>query len=77
MASLPSHSDFKVFLFSYRHEGAEWNVEIPARSWEDARKRVSALALARCEGEVVLRMPALPGPLARLASLIRSALPRG
>jgi hypothetical protein len=72
MASLPSRSDFKMFLFSYRHDGADWNVEIPARSWEDARKRVSALALARCEGEVVLGMPALPGPLARLFGLFRN-----
>ena len=61
-----------MFLFSYRHDDAEWNVEIPARSWEDARKRVSALALARCEGEVVLGMPALPGPLARLFGYIRN-----
>jgi hypothetical protein len=74
MASLPSQSDFKLFLISYRHEGALWNIEIPARSWEDARKRVSALALARCEGEVIVRMPALPGPLARLSRLIRNAL---
>jgi hypothetical protein len=75
MASLPSRSDFKLFLFSYRHDGALWNVEIPARSWEDARRRVSALSLARCEGEVIVRMPALPEPLARLFRLIRNVCP--
>jgi len=72
MASLPSRPEFRTFLFSYRHEGADWNVEIPARSFEDARKRVCALALARCEGEVVLRMSALPGPFARLFGFMRS-----
>jgi hypothetical protein len=75
MGPLPSRSDFKLFLFSYRHEGADWNIEIPARSWDDARKRVSALALARCDGEVMLRMPALPGPLSRLFGLFRTSRP--
>jgi hypothetical protein len=72
MASPPSRPEFRTFLFSYRHEGANWNVEIPARSFEDARRRVCALSLARCEGEVVLRMPALPGPMSRLFGLMRS-----
>lgn len=57
MGSVPSVSSFKVFLFSYRYEGAEWNVEIPAQSWEDAKRRVSALTYAKCDGEVVARLP--------------------
>ena len=59
MGSVPSVSSFKSFLVSYRYEGAEWNVELPAQSWEDARRRVSALSLARCEGEVIARLPKL------------------
>ncbi|RWC38566.1 MAG: hypothetical protein EOS28_29415 [Mesorhizobium sp.] len=69
----PSETGFKSFLFSYRYEGAEWNIEIPARSWEDARKRVSALAFAKCDGEVIARMPAALGPIARIGTVIRNA----
>jgi len=64
---------FKSFLFSYRYEGAEWNVEIPAQSRDDARRRVSALTLARCEGEVIASTPAAFGPLVRIAAWIRNA----
>lgn len=73
MGSVPSVSSFKVFLFSYRYEGAEWNVEIPAQSWEDAKRRVSALTSARCEGEVIVRMSPAFGRLARITSSIQNA----
>lgn len=73
MGSVPSVSSFKSFLVSYRYEGAEWNVELPAQSWEDARRRVSALSLARCEGEVIARLPATVGPVARIAAAVRNA----
>jgi hypothetical protein len=69
----PHDSGFRPFLFSYRYEGAEWNIEVPARSWDDAKKRVSALTFARCEGEVIARMPAALGPMARLVAFIRNA----
>jgi hypothetical protein len=70
---LPPSSGFKPFLFSYWYEGAEWNIEVPARSREDAKKRVSALTLARCDGEVIARMPAALGPVARILAFIRNA----
>jgi hypothetical protein len=73
MRYVPSETSFKSFLFSYRYEGAEWNIEVPARSWEDAKKRVSALTFARCDGEVIVRMPAALGPIARIVALIRNA----
>ncbi|PBB32755.1 hypothetical protein EOA60_13295 [Mesorhizobium sp. M1A.F.Ca.IN.020.06.1.1] len=74
MRSVPLVQEFKPFLFSYRYEGAEWNIEIPARSWEDAKRRASALALGKCEGEVIARIPARFGLVARLTAFIRNAI---
>jgi hypothetical protein len=64
----------KTFLVAYRHEGSEWNIELPALSIEDARQRLSQLALGRLEGEVVAKIPSALGPIASLAAIARNAL---
>lgn len=55
--SVSPRDSFKPFLVSYRYEGAVWNIELPAQSLEDAERRVSALTYAKCDGEVVARLP--------------------
>ncbi|CAD5300692.1 hypothetical protein BOSE62_70399 [Bosea sp. 62] len=40
------------YLFEYRHDGAEWGVEIAARSPEEAKRRLQAMTWARFEGEI-------------------------
>ncbi len=47
----PAKSVFKRYLFTYRFDGADWSLEIPARSLEEAKERVKVLSFARCEGE--------------------------
>lgn len=42
----------RKFLFSYRFEGAEYGFDIPARDAAEARRRLSALGLARYDGEI-------------------------
>ncbi|MEP3889420.1 MAG: hypothetical protein ABJN69_03075 [Hellea sp.] len=39
-------------LFEYRHEGAEYAIQIPARSREDALARLKVLPWAEYRGEV-------------------------
>lgn len=62
----------KRFLVSYRHEGSEWNIELAATDLEDARRRLSQLALGRLDGEIIADIPTALGPLAALAAFTRN-----
>ena len=64
--------EFKRYLVSYRHDGGEWNVELQARSLEDARQRLGQLVFGRLEGEIVAKIPAPLGPIAALAVSVRN-----
>lgn len=64
----------KRFLVSYRHEGSQWNIELPAVDLEDARRRLSQLALGRLEGEIIADIPGPLGPLAAFAAFARNLL---
>ena len=61
-------NDFKRYLVSYRYDGAEWNIELPASSAEDARQRLGQIMFARVDGEIVAQIPAAFGPIAALAA---------
>lgn len=63
---------FKKFLVSYRHDGGQWNIELPATDIEDARRRLSQLALGQLEGEIIADIPGALGPLAALAAFTRN-----
>lgn len=67
---------YKIFLVSYRHEGAEWVLELKARDQRDAEARLARLAFATLDGELIARVPASAGPLAKLAVLIRNGFQR-
>ncbi len=51
---------YQKYLFSYRFEGHEYGFDIPARSPEEAKARLSAMGLARYDGEIKLTIP-VPG----------------
>ncbi|MEW6256838.1 MAG: hypothetical protein AB1592_12860 [Pseudomonadota bacterium] len=59
-------------MFSYRHEGSDWVVEIRARDARDARERMKSLAFARYDGELIATLPAEAGPLMRLVAWLRN-----
>lgn len=61
---------------SYRHEGAEWQLELRASSYGDARRRLSQIALARVDGVSVAKIPGALGPIAKLVTVARNALAR-
>ncbi len=67
---------YKTFLVSYRHEGEQWNLKLPARDLSDARARLSRLAFAQVDGEIVMSVPAAIGPLAVVVAAVRNALYR-
>lgn len=67
---------YKRYLISYRHEGAEWNIELPALSTEDAKARLLRLPYATIDGEIVMALPAPLGPIAALVAAARNSLHR-
>lgn len=66
----PSQEKFKTYLFSYTHDSAEWGFEIQAEDEEDAKLRVSKMMYARYDGELALKIPALPGVFPRLLLML-------
>jgi hypothetical protein len=53
--------DFSKYLFEYYHEGSWWNLEVPARSEEDAKERIKLMHRARLLGTVETEFAALSG----------------
>lgn len=56
---------YRTYLFRYFHEGAWWQVEMTATSPDDARARMQKLPLAQLDGELVAKLPASAGLIAR------------
>tara|TARA_R100000951_G_scaffold19244_1_gene16001 strand:+ start:136 stop:360 length:225 start_codon:yes stop_codon:yes gene_type:complete len=48
--------ELKPYLFEYRHEGAEWALEIHARNPDDAKARLKALPWSKFKGETMLKI---------------------
>jgi hypothetical protein len=67
-----SSAQFQTYLFTYRHDDAEWTLEIKARNVHDAKARLKALPFARLDGELVAKVPLSLGPLAKLAVWLRN-----
>ncbi len=65
---------YKTFVVHYRYDGAEWGIQIPAKSFEDAEARLSRLAYGTVKGELVMTLPAATGPLAAIVTGVRNAL---
>ena len=57
MADEHDSAPFRDYLFSYRYEGSEWGFTIRAASEIDAKRRLSAMGLARYDGELVATIP--------------------
>jgi hypothetical protein len=69
----PSEIDFKTYLVSYRHDGAEWVVELKAASEQDARSRLGKLVYGKISGELVATIPAHAGWFAKAIVFLRNA----
>jgi hypothetical protein len=64
---------FRTYLFSYNHDGQSWVFQIEAESPEDARARVSRLAFATYDGELVAKVPVSLGLPARAFMAVRNS----
>lgn len=62
----------KTFLVSYRHEGEEWIIRLPARDASDAQARLAKLPYAAVDGELMGEFPAAAGPLVIMAMALRN-----
>jgi hypothetical protein len=58
-------SRFKTYLFEYFHEGSWWVLEISAPTMDDAQARINKLPHAKPVGEMVAKIPARLGLIAR------------
>lgn len=67
-------TEFKRYLVSYRHDGAQWNIEVPATSQQDAERRLSQIHFGKVDGEIIANIPGSMGPLAMLAARVRNLL---
>ena len=56
----------KEFVCSYHHDGADWCVNIHAYDWQDAQERCRKLGWLRLDGEMVARIPARLGVIAKV-----------
>ena len=65
-------SNQKTFLFEYHHEGATWQLEIPAVDMKDARARVAKLSHAKPVGELIAKLPSHTSWLARALCAIKN-----
>ena len=65
-------TQLRPYLFSYGHAAARWQFEILASSPEDARERVSKLAYASYDGELVAKLPTQFGLVARVLTGVRN-----
>lgn len=66
-------SPIRKFPFTYRFDGADWCIEIPARSLEEAKERVKVLGFARYEGEAGRPASPLRRPRDWFQNALRSA----
>ena len=63
---------FGRYLFEYRHNGANWVIEILAANAQDAHERIKSLAWARYKGEIAATIPVPGGGLiARAVAYLR------
>lgn len=49
--------DYKTFLFTYRYDGANWELPIKAKTPEEARARLNRIPYAEYTGELVVSIP--------------------
>jgi hypothetical protein len=69
----PKENPFNTYLVSYRHDGAEWSLELKAASIQDARARLSNLVFGKVDGEVIAIVPATAGWFAKAVVACRNA----
>ena len=66
----------RTFLVRYNYAGAEYGIEIMATNAAEAQARISQLAYAKLDGELIATVPTVLGPIAVVAAAIRNGIAR-
>ncbi|MCA1510515.1 hypothetical protein [Bradyrhizobium sp. NBAIM01] len=72
--SVSNEGGFQRYLFEYKFGNAEWGIEIIAANPAEARERLKAISWAQYKGEIIGKIPVVPGPIVRALSRFRAAL---
>lgn len=66
----------KIYLFSYRYKDAQYSLEIPAYSLDEAKGKLSMMSFAKYDGELVAKIPSLPsiGIFVRIITWFRNRI---
>jgi len=67
---------YRTYLFSYNHAGATWVFEVRATDEADAKARLSKIAAANFDGELLLKVPLSSWPFGRIAAAIANGFSR-
>lgn len=60
----------REYLFTYRFGGAEWGTSVFADSPDEAKEKIKAVGMARYDGELMMRIPAIVPAAGLLTRLI-------
>ncbi|MBI4724347.1 MAG: hypothetical protein HY765_05020 [Rhodomicrobium sp.] len=66
----------QTHLFTYRYNNADWVLEIPASSTEEAKERLARIPYATYDGVLIAKLPATLGVFGRLAVFLKNAAQR-
>lgn len=72
MANFSTNEQMQVHVFTYRHAGGEWLLEINATDADDARVRLGKLAYATHHGVRVAKLPTISTPIGILSVWARN-----
>ena len=59
-----NEGEHKVYCASYNYAGRKWALNIPAKSFEDAKGHLSHMSWGTVDGELMGTIPAGPSPKA-------------
>jgi len=64
----------ETHLFTYRYGNAEWEIEIPASSEQEARERLARIPYATYDGVLIAKIPAALGVFGKAAVYLRNSI---
>ena len=70
-----NNNEYKMYLCNYCFQNSTWSINIPAKSWNEAEKRMAAIAMSgKIVGELETRisLPGIPPWLKKVKLLFTS-----
>lgn len=67
-----SSDELKTYLFTYKYDGSDYALRVPALSQQEAAGRVRRMSSAVYDGEVIARIPTIAAWPARTLIFVRN-----